>query len=396
MFFCSAASAQIEIKGADIERILMKITQRGLVLHRIHKKDPFNAEICVDFKDYKEALEILDAMQVSYSILNKSTSDGVGNFLARRAIMMIGLVLLLTASLVLPGRIMFVQVSGNSAVPARLILEAASQKGICFGMSATVVRSEKIKNALLEAIPELKWVGVNTSGCVATIHVRESSDTNTEEAATYTVSSLVASSDGVVSTCIATKGNLLCRSGQAVTDGQVLISGYTDCGIVIKATRAEGEIFAQTRRYATGIMPLLYTSKGSFQSVTSRYSLRIGKKLIKFNNSSGIYDGSCAKIYEEYCLSLPGGFVLPVSVIKETVTEYSCDESCMLTEEAERLESCCKAYVRGSMLAGSIETESVQSTTEADTYQLSGEYICHELISRRKPEDILQGEFRSD
>lgn len=394
--FRTASSARIEITCADIERVLQKLMNRGIVLHQVHKTDPFTATVHIDFKDYKEALLLLDSWQVTYSNLDKSVSDSLSKTLIGRSVIIIGIILLLTLAMLLPGRILFVHVNGNLRVPTRLILEIAGTEGVAFGTSSAVVRSEKVKNALLEEIPELKWVGINTSGCVATINVKETIDTEIKEAAPYGISSLVASADGVISSCIVTKGNILCKAGQAVMEGQTLVSGYTDCGIIIKATRAEGEIYAKTRHQAAGIMPLCYSSRAATQSVASRYSLCIGKKLLKFNNSSGIYSGSCAKIRKEYSLSLPGGFVLPVSIIKETVTKFDQVGNYMLTSDDVRLKLYCREYVCDSMIAGLIQAETVKNTVHTDTVQLCGNYVCYELISRRKPEDILQGEFRSD
>ena len=64
------------------------------------------------------------------------------------------------------------------------------------------------------------------------------------------------SRDGFIVSATVTRGNFLCRVGQSVKAGQVLISGYTDCGICIQATRAEGEIYAQTSRDFAAVTPL--------------------------------------------------------------------------------------------------------------------------------------------
>jgi sporulation protein YqfD len=147
----------------------------------------------------------------------------------------------------LPTRVLFIHVEGNSTVEERRILEAAQECGIRFGASRRQVRSEKMKNRLLEKVPELKWAGVNTSGCTAVISVRE--QPVQEQRTGYTgISSIVAACDGRITSCTVTKGNGLCAPGQVVQKGQLLISGYLDCGICIRVTGAEGEIFAETRQ----------------------------------------------------------------------------------------------------------------------------------------------------
>ena len=92
---------------------------------------------------------------------------------------------------------------GNQNVPENLILELASQCGLSFGTERRQVRSEQVKNALLGAVPELEWVGINTAGCVATISVRErQKGENIGQAGG--VSSIVASCDGMITGIVVT------------------------------------------------------------------------------------------------------------------------------------------------------------------------------------------------
>ena len=204
----------------------------------------------------------------------------------------------------LPSRVLFVQIEGNTHVESRRILESAARCGIAFGASRREIRSEKIKNALIECIPELSWVGVNTYGCTAVISVRERvKESDTENI--HGVSSIVASCDGVIRQITVLQGNRVCSVGQAVTKGQVLISGYTDCGISIQATAAKGEVFAETSRSVTAIFPRVCMQRGEKQCIEQKYAVIIGKKRINFSNSSGILGTSCVKMYTEKYLTLP-------------------------------------------------------------------------------------------
>ena len=178
------------------------------------------------------------------------------------------LAVFLAAAIFLPTRIFFVRVEGNVTTPTRLILDAAGESGIRFGASRRAVRSEKMKTALLSALPHLHGAGGNTSGCVATGSVRQRTEpevTGQDRA----VSSIVASRDGFIVSATVTRGNSLCRVGQSVKAGQVLISGYTDCGICIQATRAEGETCAQTSREFAAVTPAQWTARGEQTALSS-------------------------------------------------------------------------------------------------------------------------------
>lgn len=320
----------------------------------------------------------------------------VGRRLLGRPVLLTGMLLLLTLVLVLPTRVLFIEVEGNSHIPARQILEAAESCGIRFGVSRREVRSERMKNALLAAIPDLQWAGINTSGCTAVISVRERTtpDAQTEE---NFVSSIVASRDGVISEMTVLQGNGICKVGQAVKAGQVLVSGYTDCGICIRATRAKAEIYADTRRDLTAIMPCAYVQRGQIVRSEKKYSLIIGKKRINFDKGSGISDSSCVKMYEETYVTLPGGFRLPVILVTEEWIWY--DEAAVTMEQetaAAVLTESAGHYLSGLMVAGSVNQRAESVVADDGCYRLYGAYACTEMICKTRIEESLENYGKAD
>ena len=146
--------------------------------------------------------------------------------------------------LTVPGRVFFIEIEGNQQIPDRLILEVVQENGIQFGAVRRDIRSEKIKNILLEKIPQLQWVGVNTNGCVAVISVRERQFENDSQE--YSFGSIVASRDAIIQQITVLRGTQLCKVGQAVKAGEILVSAYKDYGISVKMTGAKAEIYGQT------------------------------------------------------------------------------------------------------------------------------------------------------
>ena len=88
-------------------------------------------------------------------------------------VLIIGLMLLLFFSVWLPSRVLFIEIQGNDTLSAQSILEEAKDCGIIMGASRRFVRSQQVKNTLLDKLPQLQWAGVETIGCVAVITVRE-------------------------------------------------------------------------------------------------------------------------------------------------------------------------------------------------------------------------------
>ena len=145
----------------------------------------------------------------------------------------------------------------------------------------------------------------------------------------------------------------LCAVGRAVREGQVLISGYEDHGLTIHMTRAEGEILAQTSRQLSVITPETSLRRGHIGEMEVRYSLCIGKKRINFYKGSGICEGRCVKMYSEYVLTLPGGFSLPVKLVRETVSDADVETAAVDEAAASALLSdFTSAYLKQQMVFG--------------------------------------------
>ena len=303
--------------------------------------------------------------------------------LRKRPVFLLTVFLLLGLTWLLPSRVLFVEVEGNSRVESRAILEQASQCGIGFWASRWEVRSEKTKNALLEALPELQWAGVNTRGCVAVISVRE----RPEEAQVDrpgTVSAVTAVRDGIVESVTVTKGTALCRPGQAVRAGEMLISGYTDCGRTIQAGRAEGEVYALTERVLTVRAAEIVLRLEPEGAGKQKIFLRIGKNRIKIYESSGIFPTGCVKMIEEKIWTLPGGFSLPAAWIVERY--IPCRERAEPTDSTELLQSFARSYLTDTMVAG--EIRSAEETVSGSC--LHGIYRCREMIGRVTNEEIIE------
>ena len=380
----------IEIVCADPAHTLTIINNSGITLLEMVYVDDLHIRGCVYKKDFKSLHYLLSQRGEDLKILKKKGAYWLLQNLRRRPALVLGMIALFIIALYLPTRVLFVKVEGNQSVPSRLIEEKAQQCGIFFGASRRAVRSESTKNALLSIIPELQWTGVNTYGCVAVITVEERSNNNLNLQKSG-VSSIVAARDGIICDIITQKGNLLCRVGQAVRKDQVLVSGYTDCGISIKAERAEAEIKALTSRQMEVITPIEYSIRSDSVQAENRFSLRFGKKIIKLWKDSGISDATCVKIYNEYSLMLPGGFCLPISIMHETMFYYNCiDTKAMDINQFQWVEPRSVQYLYQSMVAGKIVNATVSSDIYDAFFAQSGQYLCEEIISKSKNEGIIQ------
>lgn len=381
-----SGQVRVRITSADITGCLAAVNAAGIIVTEAFMPDELTAVFTISRRDWRplaaltkrrgETLRLEQRRGIYWDLKN----------LSRRPVFILGLVLLLCLAMYLPSRIFLIEVQGNTTIPSNRILETAADCGIGFGASRREVRSEKVKNALLEAMPELSWAGVNTYGCRAVITVRQR-DVETREAEEEQVTSIVAARDGYILRCDVVSGNGLCVPGQAVKAGQVLISGYTDCGICITATRSEGEVVAATSHTLTAVTPANCMKRTAQTGEEVRYSLIVGKNRINFYNCSGISDGSCGRMVTEYILTLPGGYPLPVKLVKETLSASRLSQQKVAQEEAGTLlKAFASRYLATQMIAGTI-TERLETVVPGDgLWRLTGNYACTEMIGRVRVE----------
>ncbi len=386
----------VKLTSGDLPRRMRELSEAGLRLERVR----YENDLTVQFRMSRSGVKPLRQMTAGKGdILFIGGRRGVYwtlRALAGRKLLLAGLTLQLALMLYLPTRILFITVEGNRKVPAQLILEAAEDAGVGFGTARRAVRSEKVKNDLLSQLPELQWAGVNTYGCRAVITVREREEVPNAAAADQ-LGSIIAARDGYVLSATVTRGNGLCGPGQAVRAGEVLISGYTDCGLTIMATHAEGEILALTSRELEAVMPEKWDQRTEEGESHTRYSLILGKKRINFYKGSGILDATCVRMYTEYVLTLPGGYQLPVKLLRTTWTECETEQAAVEQGAAEN--ALCRfagRYLRQQMVAGSICTREEAVELDSGVYRLRGRYACREMIGRFQEEKIGESYGETD
>lgn len=379
---------QVRLTSADLTAAFRAMGQQGIEAFGIRWENELTAEFAVARKDFRRLKALIKRRGDSLDIKNRRGLYWTFRRMLNRPVLCFGILFLLALTLYLPSRILFVEVEGNSKVDTNRILEAAVQCGLGFGTNRRSIRSEQLKNRLLQQIDELQWAGVNTYGCRAVISVRER-QIEPENEDRSPVTSIVASRDGIIEHITVQSGNRLCIPGQAVRAGQVLISGYTDCGICIRAGRAEGEVFARTTRHLTCKYPSGFDQKGEIIRSEKKFSLLIGKKQINFFQDSGISTPGCDKMYSVKYLTLPGGFRLPLALVIQTEVRYELSACSVSDDQAQQwLSRYAQRYLTGQMIAGEIKRKAEHFETTNECLILQGYYECLEMIGKTRFEEI--------
>lgn len=235
------------------------------------------------------------------------------------------------------------QVEGNDAVPKEKILRVLADCGVKRGAFAYGFRQHDLCNRALPRLPELAWLTVNTRGCRATVVVRErvpKPEIVNESAPT----NVVATRDALVTEVRALDGEAKVLRGATVRKGQLLISGVVETDGVqspVVGTRflaGKGEVWGRTWYELSARLPLSYDAKTPLDGEKHAYAILWGENRLKIigkeaSNLPAGYD----KIISRKQWSLPGGLILPVTWVKETLLPFDTVRMERSRIEAEEL-----------------------------------------------------------
>lgn len=384
-------SVHIVLTGSDIPGLISRANAERMVLRNVSWNGDLSVRLCVSVPDYRKLCLMAQKKGATIEVIKTEGLHRIFRAALKRPVLLVSVLIVLFLSLWLPTRVLFIAVEGNRIVPTEKILQSAEECGVRFGAKRSFVRSEIVKNNLLEAVPELQWAGINTKGCTAVISLREEPK-NVRDTDTLRFSSIVADRDGVIVSCTVTAGSPACVVGQAVKSGEVLVSGYQDLGLIRRITRSQAEIFAQTNRSLLVTSPTAYCEEGIESDKGVCYSLIVGKKRINLSKGSGISNTGCDKIYREYYLTLPGGFVLPLAFAVERVQRYhyetvSMDEDLAYT----RILDYANHYILNQMVSGKVLGSTQKKVSLQESSAVCVDYLCVEMIGRERSE-----EFKTD
>lgn len=385
----------VELTSADPERLIGGIVQQDIPIWDVQRPSALTVTLRFERGSYRQVRETVERNGGKIRVLGLAGAYYKIRQWRKRPLLVGVIGMLILASMYLPSRILFVEVVGNEQVPTRLIQETAAQFGLQFGASRRRVRSERIKNELLGAIDELEWVGVNTSGSTATITVRERQAEPEEEE--EKICNVVSAADGIIESITLTRGTLACALGQAVREGDLLVSAYADLGICTRAVEAQAEIYALTRREQRAVVPKTVLRRGQEEDTKVYISLIFGKKRINLYPDSGILPSTCGKMTYSIPLRLPGGLTLPVSLVIQRYTEYEIQAMQRDEERAKsQLEDASRRYLLEQCVAGQILTQRTQLELVDGSYALRCSFECREMIARQDSGVYLEGDTKDD
>ena len=384
-------TATVTVSGRYPEELLNALTEQKITYWDTYRTGDRTIRLKVLLRDFEKLKKLTawcfcEVAEVSFRGLPFLLRP-----LKRRPVLVLGMLLAIIACFVLPRFVWVLEVKGCETLHEEEVLRELAELGVKFGADGTEIDSQKIKMQMMNRLPKLSWLAVNRSGGKLTVLVTERF-TEPEEN-TSGPQSLAAAKDGVITDYIILEGMRLCSRGDSVEAGQLLVSGYEDYGLYLRAVRADGEIYARTWTAGTLVLPKTQSEKRYTGQEFRQISLVVGRKRIKICGNSGISYDSCDKMVSVERLTLVG-YEFPVTLEVAVYREYETVQVPRTAEEARTaLEEAWQMQVCASMVAGTVlQTEASLSETDS-VYIYRATSTCEEMIARSVPiTELYKGE----
>ncbi len=386
----------LKITGASPSWALNRLAGARIPFWRVAWQDSFTVEICVLRRDREKAAAAIESAMCDHQSLREVGARAAFGGLLRRPVLLVMLVLSVASVVVIPKFVLFYTVTGNETVPDQEILRTLQELNVGFGTFGPRIHPQNIKNHMLNLLPQLQWITVTQNGVCAEVVVRERPP-KPEIENRKGFSNIVASQSGVITQQSVLAGQALHKVGDVVEKGELLVSGIVDLETVFTVENANAEIYARTWRKNEALIPSEYGEKiYSGASWTCRW-LIIGEKRIKIFGNSGISTTACDKMIETRALSLPGGYIFPVSIVTETFRPYTVAAAQMPGATAQLLlEDYTQRTALGQMVAGEILESRSEMTEQNACYRLSAVLECHEMIAATVEADWIKEDIAHD
>ena len=317
-----AGFAELRVTGADPERFLTALAERGVPFWDAEPPRDFTVTLRLPARMVKRAEAAAAAMGCDCAVAAARGLPALGRRLRRRAGALALLLLILAALCMSLSRIWDIEISGNETIPTGTIRRALAECGVEIGARWVGMSQDRVRNAMILRLPEIRWMTVSMQGSRANVIVREKRKAIVPVAEEEIVR-VASDRAGIVTEVRALRGTAETEAGRALLPGDTVIGAYATGRFGrLGPVRAIGYARVRTWYELTAEAPVETRVKRPGAERTLGFSLILGKKRINFYKGSSICPPGCDKIIKTYTLSRAGVFTLPVTVERIVLRDY--------------------------------------------------------------------------
>ena len=235
-FFSGTVRARII--GDPDRKVLSALIIREVPLYDVHSLNDHVYDLTVSLRHVSELISVARGAAAKLRFSDRFGLPFVLWRAGRRKVFLAGAAFFVAALYVLSSFIWHVEIEGTDQ-PEAVATALAKLHIFPGGLLYKVLDQDSVQMALLDALPDISWVGVRISG--TSVYVRVIPRTPLAPPVHTDPQNIVAAVPGVVASVLADHGQAIVKSGQFVPQGTVLISGRLEDG---KTVHADGQVKA--------------------------------------------------------------------------------------------------------------------------------------------------------
>jgi similar to stage IV sporulation protein len=337
--------ARFSVRGGSPERFLNQCARNGINLWDI--RGGGNCGACVVAGSYRLLRSCARKAGCRLKVEERHGFPFATKGIRKRRGLLVGAALGAAVIGLLSMNVWSIEVSGNTTIPTQTIKNELAAMGVVCGTPKRYVDPQMLQQRLMLKFPQIAWLSVNTIGCSAEIRLQERTEKPLIQEKEYTVCNIKAAATGQIVSLEVYTGTAQVKEGDAVVEGQLLISGVVENDLGVPSLRhAAGKVIAETTRTMTEEVALKRTEiKPTGRVVTQRsfnlFGIRIPLTLAGKPNGNYEAEGLLTEVRLM-------NSVLPMSLYEQKWVEHDSysytlnrDQAIQLAEEQikQRLQS---------------------------------------------------------
>lgn len=377
----------IQVDGFYIERFINICLKENIFLWGIVRKKSSLITAKIGMYDYERAKEIARNCQTIVEIKKKIGLRFIIEKYKNRKAFFITVIIACIAIFTLSKFIWKVEINSDADINKNEIREELQKEGVKIGALKSKIDSEKIVNDIRLEREDIAWIGIKIEGSKVLVNIvmatKKPEIVNEEE---YT--NIVAKKDGEIQKIVAKNGTAMCKKGDKVKKGDVLIAGYMQGAYTDRYyVNSMGEVKAKINYTEKSKISKKENKKEETGKRNRKFAIKINnfkinffKKLSNFKNYDTIYASKKIKIFPNSNFE--------IEFIKYTLNEISVEQIEHSKEEAKLLGEEEAKKKLNEKISGDIVNEKTTIEEYSTYYMVTVEYEVVEDIGTKEKINI--------
>ncbi|MGG0716444.1 sporulation protein YqfD [Robertmurraya massiliosenegalensis] len=264
----------IKVTGNGLERFLNRLTTNGILIWDVKKHGYEAMTFKMSLKDIKKLKSVVKNSGCKVTFLKRTGLPFLIRRLYKNSGFMTGALIFFVVLFILSNMIWGIEIKGADPATEHKIKKELDNIGVKKGkLQFFVEEPEGIQRAVMNAIEEVTWVGVELLG--TTYHLQVVEKNMPEEPEKLGPQNLVATKKAVIVDMFVEEGQPKVDIHDYVKPGQLLVSGQIGKEGKTKSVSAKGEVLGETWYKSEVILPLESNLQVFNGNEKRKYSLQI-------------------------------------------------------------------------------------------------------------------------